>query len=193
MGSESYLAQIPALSLLREPAAGWPPVIQGTCAVWGADIGSDVSWLLCLFCTSMVFSLGKASEVPPQAAEPASIGLFLHSRACPLGEGPAGRTPLSVPLPRVLALFPGSESLLSQAGVPPCSGQLGGVVLYRAHPLLAVLLSPSPPSCCPSDFRTVVETAATVRKSPAGCRAQPVLRAWTLLPLPGTQPCSPPA
>lgn len=126
MGSKSCLAQIPALFLLREPAACGPPVIKGLCAVWGAAIGSDMSWLLCVFCTSMVFSLGKASEVPPQAAELASIGLFLHSRACPLGNGPAGRTPLSVPLPRVLALFPWLRvpSLAGQ-GDPPCSGQLG--------------------------------------------------------------------
>lgn len=33
-----------------------------------------------------------------------------------------------------------------------------------------------PPSRCPSDFRTVVGTAATARKSPPGCRAQPVLQ-----------------
>jgi len=45
-----------------------------------------------------------------------------------------------------------------------------------AHPLLAVLLSLPPPSPCPSDFRTVVETAATARKSPPGCRAQLVLQ-----------------
>lgn len=33
-----------------------------------------------------------------------------------------------------------------------------------------------PPSPCPSDFRTVVETAVTARKNPPGCRAQLVLQ-----------------
>lgn len=53
----------------------------------------------------------------------------------------------------------------------------------RAHPVLAVLLSPSPPSRCPSAFRTVVGTAATARKSPPGCRARS--------PAPGTPLASP--
>lgn len=70
----------------------------------------------------------------------------------------------------------------------PCTGWGGGHGLSlpegsckaglcdRAHPLLAVLLSLPPPSPCPSDFRTVVETAVTARKSPPGCRAQLILQ-----------------
>ncbi|XP_074865650.1 G protein-coupled receptor kinase 6 isoform X2 [Carettochelys insculpta] len=41
--------------------------------------------------------------------------------------------------------------------------------------------------------RTVVETAVTARKSPAGCKAQPVLTPKTLLPSPGPQLYSTPA
>lgn len=67
--------------------------------------------------------------------------------------------------------------------LPEGSCRLGCVTVLTLC-LLCSSLSLPPPSPCPSDFRTVVETAATARKSPPGCRAQLVLQPpGTPLPL----------